>query len=747
MSTKVFFAAFVLAAAVARAEDGNIILMLEGALPADPANTALRLDAAIVNDKPVKEAWGFAPRYNGMDHRGELLSASASADTLTLKAKLALAAAPTGPGPSTQPAEDAEITVNLQRKGDQLRGTFSSVVKGTTLQGQAHGTMRRLAPTVIAGFVAPKPGEHPRLIYRASDLPALRQRATDADGETMLKRLRGTLNIGQREGSTQYEGHKATGRGFLYQITQQKAEADAARQLIAQRILNFPMEPRLSAYERAARILGTALAYDQCYDAWEPEFRARVAEWLKKQSETMLAATALAPMENRRDKWHLALRASIAVAAMAVINDPEADDRVGERLALARQSIKVYLDDATGAHGWDAAGDTAQLLALCHGILPFMQAARNTLGEDWSNHPHMAQIFPLLMGRLVPTVGLPAYGPGAAPEDITGFWTMGFASMQPKYQPAAAWMLNRLEVKKFYDITLPHHGVYAMVNFPKEFKEADPATVLPKAFHDETHGYFLFRNHWQDRNDIAIALNLEREPTGSIPNPGAFRIVGLGNRWVAGDSRYRGQDAVVYADGYTLERGGKVVGYWPAKEGAGGGGVVTLDTSACYVPGIPARSRDKIEKPAEPLKPLKSLRSFGIDFSGAAGAPALIAIVDKFDGGGAKRWNMRTERGPSGGTQAPPVEYKGSMFTARDSDSASTLQGTFVVPQVPLQWAENDRFRHKAGIEGTNAFFVIMTLQHGEPPVVKVSGKDLDAVVTVGKQTVRFDGQRIVFGQ
>ena len=38
-----------------------------------------------------------------------------------------------------------------------------------------------------------------------------------------------------------------------------------------------------------------------------------------------------------------------------------------------------------------------------------------------------------------------------------------------------------------------------------------------------------------------------------------------------------------------------------------------------------------------------------------------------------------------------------------------------------------------------------MTVQKGPAPAVKVEGKGLDAVVTVGRQTVRFDGGKIVF--
>ena len=48
---------------------------------------------------------------------------------------------------------------------------------------------------------------------------------------------------------------------------------------------------------------------------------------------------------------------------------------------------------------------------------------------------------------------------------------------------------------------------------------------------------------------------------------------------------------------------------------------------------------------------------------------------------------------------------------------------------------------------GRRDFFVVITFQPTDPPQVKISGKGLDARVTVGRQTVRFDGEKIILGQ
>ena len=43
-----------------------------------------------------------------------------------------------------------------------------------------------------------------------------------------------------------------------------------------------------------------------------------------------------------------------------------------------------------------------------------------------------------------------------------------------------------------------------------------------------------------------------------------------------------------------------------------------------------------------------------------------------------------------------------------------------------------------------DSFFVVMTLQRGEQPEVKEEGTGLDAKVTVDRQTISLDGEKII---
>jgi hypothetical protein len=74
------------------------------------------------------------------------------------------------------------------------------------------------------------------------------------------------------------------------------------------------------------------------------------------------------------------------------------------------------------------------------------------------------------------------------------------------------------------------------------------------------------------------------------------------------------------------------------------------------------------------------------------------------------------------------------------------MKGTFVAPsQVKISY-QKTQTGGKILATGGNDFFVIMTVQQGQAPPVTISGRGLDAMVRVGKQTVHFGSYRIFLG-
>jgi len=150
-------------------------------------------------------------------------------------------------------------------------------------------------------------------------------------------------------------------------------------------------------------------------------------------------------------------------------------------------------------------------------------------------------------------------------------------------------------------------------------------------------------------------------------------------------------------------------------------------------------------------------RSIAVDYSGRSGAPCLLAIADRIRGGKSKVWvwqlGQATGKNPVNDLARTRVE--GNTFTITKGDA--TLRGTFVLPKsVKLSAEVREKSmvggaasvagkvleRPIAGVfaEGGDDFFVVVTIQRGPAPEVKLA----NAKAQVGARTVSFDGQTVV---
>jgi hypothetical protein len=88
-------------------------------------------------------------------------------------------------------------------------------------------------PARVEGVVPPAPGEHPRLFFRKSDVPAQRKRAATPEGKILIDRCKALLDgaTAVRTGKT-FTLWDGAAFGFLYQVTGEKKYADLARQAV-----------------------------------------------------------------------------------------------------------------------------------------------------------------------------------------------------------------------------------------------------------------------------------------------------------------------------------------------------------------------------------------------------------------------------------------------------------------------------------------------------------------------------------
>lgn len=371
------------------------------------------------------------------------------------------------------------------------------------------------------------------------------------------------------------------------------------------------------------------------------------------------------------------------------------------------------------------------------------------------------------------------------PQDINGTTDIGYAyyaSLLPiipeKWQPEvlAAWRADSKLDPLATEVDeaaaqklLERDGVQGFLNYPLDMEPVKVGTNLPLVWDAPDFGYYAGRNSWNS-NAIIAQVFLKGMPIHGWngPNAGTFRLRGLGQNWATGtDSRQRErfQENVVWLPEDVLNEGG--LGRRTYYQGEDDGSfIVSVNLDEVYAPdksstyskyGLVRIPSQKGEFNAQ--SGITGMRSIAFDYSGKSGTPCLIAVVDRIDGGGKKVWLWQTQGAPE-----KSVTPSADGFTIRGEGNA-TLRGQFITPdQVNITAKSRKETFVKAGghgagttkfdvqinaitVDGGDHYFFVGTLSpDGKHPEITVKGKGLDAVVTVGKQTVRFDGEKIVLG-
>jgi hypothetical protein len=432
---------------------------------------------------------------------------------------------------------------------------------------------------------------------------------------------------------------------------------------------------------------------------------------------------------------------------------------------------------------------------------------RNVFGHEATFRPDVNL---LVVRRMMQTIFLP--GGKCRHETIgpTGGWhtafvAAAFPTIPQEYKPGVLWAWNHVGgVKEGDPSTLAglfggkgetFGGgpvlVHTFLNYPLDMKAVHPSQSMPRNWEAREFGWYCFRNEWE--NDAVVAqIYLKNKPIGgwSIQGAGTFRLSGLGHEWVGGfhsKEMYRFEEGVLLLPDDNVDTGSCAHPTHVRFE-KDGSGALTADMNDVY--GVSAGEKKSKRAPATQAAAAKAddapdigpirlydrnalriaqptggtlitgLRAFGFDYSGKSGAPLLMVIVDKVEGGKRRDWNWPCpEDGPERGPKVTPtIKADGNSFTIAYADKA-TLRATFISPQKvtidPAAKARIDyerwpgKFVEYSRVSTTadgGSFFVVVTLQRGDAPPVKVDGAGLDAKVTVGGQTVRFDGNKVIFG-
>jgi hypothetical protein len=322
-SLRMLAAFFALAAATAgeALPDGWYHLDLDGVLPGKGGTKVLQLD--VVREAGVWQApaWGYAPTFNVADHPGTLTAL----DDGALRVDLRVQPDPwVGGGP-------AALTLRLAASGAAVTGTWSGTALGRAGTGAVAG---RVGPPRLRVVAPPLPRfTHPRLLFTAQDLPRLKAAAATPAGQAILARMRALLSEGEAKGydypNLAYAaGMGAACEGILYQLTGDPAHAARAYTLAVTASTSTTAQHETGGY--ASYILGNALAYDLCYQAWDDDQRLEIGRWLHGYAEAIarlhvFLTQAKVPVikggPNPGNSGFAIFRAAAGLAALAIHGD------------------------------------------------------------------------------------------------------------------------------------------------------------------------------------------------------------------------------------------------------------------------------------------------------------------------------------------------------------------------------------------------------------------------------------------
>lgn len=355
------------------------------------------------------------------------------------------------------------------------------------------------------------------------------------------------------------------------------------------------------------------------------------------------------------------------------------------------------------------------------------------------------------------------------------------------------------------------HVAWAFVNYPLNETAKHPAEIMPKTMTAPTFGWLGFRNAFKDQNDFVLQVfaNSREVGPGGTENAGAFRLMGLGQYWAVGGSERVFENVVQMPDVPTYEQGRGRITHTTAQPD--GSGTVTIDLADAYLSaktrGLYEQLNGvRLDASAVSLG-IKATRSIAVDYSGKSGVPCLVVIADKISGDGAKVWAWPTQftrearsakaadpkvegreynsfsqdemrklwakapvpasKSAKKGEEAEPDDsiafkdvlpvMKGNAFTITKGNA--TLQGTLVSPpRVKVEVKEREQFRMGAkhtmarststGVSAESSdkdvtFICVVTVGPGEQPAVSGDAN----TITVGSQTIRFDGEKLIIGK
>ena len=293
--------------------EGKVSIVLDGALFQDRVVDGKHYKGPPVplyletvhEDGQWQEIIGNAPSFNRGHHRGRVLSSQIDPQHVDLTIEMNINSDQWVPGGR------AVYEISLKRiTSDKFEGTFTGMFRGRRVTGKSSAE-RVEQPQPPEDFVPFKGGEHPRILFRKSDIPALKEKAQTTIGRSAMEKIKS-------------ENENAIALGLMYQFTGDKSYAKKSIPIVRAKTKERGAGAFSTGHIWGERLAYVALAYDLCKDAWDEEFIGEVQQYLNWITERLIfrprsvsAKVNYSPNSN----YHAWLRGGAGIGSLALVGD------------------------------------------------------------------------------------------------------------------------------------------------------------------------------------------------------------------------------------------------------------------------------------------------------------------------------------------------------------------------------------------------------------------------------------------